>query len=113
MGGLGNVLVQSKFSRADEALADRLAVERLNGAGMNAAALADLFERIQEQERDKMGEAMDSPMWEYLSDHPSFDERITEIRGLAKTGEPKERGADQPALNTEDWAALKNICAEE
>ena len=113
MGGLGNVLVQSKFSRADEALADRLAVERLNGAGMNAAALADLFERIQEQERDKMGEAMDSPMWEYLSDHPSFDERITEIRGLAKTGEPKERGEDQPALNTEDWAALKNICAEE
>lgn len=113
MGGLGNALVQSKFSRADEALADRLAVERLNRAGMDAAALADLFERIQEQERNKMGEAMNSPMWEYLSDHPSFDERIAEIRSLTKAGEQKESGAVQPALSAEDWAALKNICAEE
>lgn len=113
VGGLGNTLVQSKFSRADEALADRLAVERMAVAGMDGAALADLFERIQEQELEKRGEGLNSPIWEYLSDHPSFDARIAEIRGLAKE-EARENSAPRtPPLNDRQWAALKGICAEE
>lgn len=116
MGGLGNTLVQSKFSRADEALADRLAVERMAASGMDGAALADLFERIQAQERDEMGEGPDVSILEYLNDHPSFDARIAEIRELAHDL-AKEEPLETPALRTpplaeQDWAALKGICAE-
>ena len=117
MGGLGNTLVQGKFSRADEALADRLAVERLAVAGMNGAALADLFERIQAQERDKLGEDADNPFLEYFSDHPSFNARIAEIRDLDNE-RTKEAVRETPAprtppLDDRQWAALKGICAEE
>ena len=117
VGGLGNTLVQSKFSRADEALADRLAVERMASAGMDGAALANLFERIQAQESEKMGEGLDSPIWEYLSDHPSFDARIAEIRGLTRDLNKEEAQEDiaprTPPLDEQEWAALKGICEEE
>ena len=112
MGGLGYTLVQNKFSRADEAQADRLGVERMLAAGLDPRPLADLFERIRAEERDESGDGAAFPAWEYLSDHPSFDSRIAEIRDLAAAAEKERLAPPAPALSAQDWADLQNICAE-
>lgn len=114
VGGFGNTLVQNKFSRTDEALADRLGAERLAASGMNPTALADLFEKIQAKEREDAKLPQSSGMWEYLSDHPDFASRIAEIYEFARAAE-QEAGAPppQPALSEADWADLKNICGED
>ena len=112
LGGLGYTLVQNRFSRADEALADRLGVERMLAFGLDPLPLADLFERIQAKERDESGDGAAAPAWEYLSDHPSFDSRIAEIRGLAEAAEEERTSPPAPALSAAEWADLQNICAE-
>lgn len=116
VGGLGYTLVQNKFSRADEALADRLGVERMLAAGLDPAPLADLFARIQAKD-DEAGGGAGYLDWEYLSDHPSFDSRIAEIRGLAEADAAEKSASGKaaaytPALSAADWADLQNICAE-
>ena len=112
VGGLGYTLVQNRFSRADEALADRMGVERMLAAGLDPMPLADLFERIEAQERDELGEGADYLTWEYLSDHPSFDSRIAEIRGLAEAAEAQRASPPAPALSAAEWTDLQNICSE-
>lgn len=109
VGGLGNTLVESRFSREDEALADALAVARLQRAGVDPAALADLFEALYQEEKQQMGELGSYLNWEYFSDHPAFAKRIADIRSRSAGG------ADTvylPALDQETWSALQGICSE-
>ena len=109
VGGLGNTLVDSRFSREDEGLADLLAVERLARAGIAPTALAGLFSALYEEEQRQMGDLHPYLSWDYLSDHPAFEKRITAIRDHAgSVGEIQYT----PAMSEDDWAALRNICAE-
>ncbi len=110
VGGLGNTLVDSKFSRDDEGLADALAVERLARAGINPAALAELFTALYAEEQQQMGAFSPYLSWDYLSDHPAFAQRIADIGDrAANLPEPQ---AYTPAMSAEAWAALQDICAE-
>jgi predicted Zn-dependent protease len=115
VGGLGYTLAESRFSRADETMADRLGVERMLAAGLSPASLADLFERIQVREGGQADAGGTYLNWEYLSSHPSLDKRIAEMRSLARAAEAE---ADvplgiTPLLSGEDWKNLRNICIEQ
>ena len=112
LGGFGDVLVENKFSREDEALADRLAVERLAAASLNPASLADLFVKFRTKEGKALGKLGTFPVWEYLSDHPDFDKRIAEIRALSKAYETRGGTPGSPALTPQEWTDLRNICGE-
>ena len=113
LGGLGNTLAQNKFSRADETLADRLGVERMLKANLDPVPLAELFEKIRDQESQDPSNASPAQLWEYLSDHPDFDSRIAAIKALAAARQPQGATPHTPALTPEDWTTLQNICAEE
>lgn len=113
LGGLGNVLIENKFSREDEALADRLAVRRMAAAALNPVALADLFAKFQDKESKERDKSITSPMWEYFSDHPDFDKRIAEIRALTEETKMPAAVSAPPVLNAQEWTDLRNICVEE
>jgi Zn-dependent protease with chaperone function len=99
IGDVSEALVSRSYSRADEAEADRIAAEMLNRAGMRSTGLISFFERLDREADDP------APAWQnYLSTHPSHQERIAKLRPLVRDGEPP--------LDADQWAALRGICEE-
>lgn len=86
-----------KFSREDEASADRGAVNMLHAAGISHRGLTAFFERLQR----KQG----STELALISTHPSTAQRIATLRAMP----------DVPAgpsdVSADDWHALKHACA--
>jgi beta-barrel assembly-enhancing protease len=87
------LLLTLKFSRQQEAEADRLGLERLKAAHVDAAGFRTFFARARQQAAPP----------EFLSSHPD-DENRAEL-AAQYTGYPVE-----PVLDAERWQALKTIC---
>ncbi len=92
--GLGEVLIALRYSRANEADADRIAVAMLERAGIRTAGLAAFLERMAERRKD-MPKAPS-----ILSTHPATRDRIAAL--------PRRAGG--PAMAEKEWLALRAIC---
>ena len=94
LAGAGEVLLGSAYSRAAERAADRTAVAMLNEAGMDSTGLAALLERFG-------ADAGDEPP-RLLASHPLTGERVGELRGMERQGEPP--------LTAAQWRAVQRMC---
>jgi Zn-dependent protease with chaperone function len=97
-GGLGAALIDSRFSREEEAEADRFAAYNAERLGFQPRALASLLERV-------AGDDAFTKALALLSTHPLTTERrrvleTTEI-GIFTT----------PAFSAEEWQAIKVMCS--
>lgn len=94
----GGMLLLFAQNRRDEARADAIALELLAEAGIDSAGLADFFARL---DRRKTGD--EDSVFSYLSTHPLTASRQRRAREAAG-------GGHRPALDVDDWRALKAIC---
>ena len=91
-------LATQKFSREDEASADRGALLKLEHAGIRRQGIRDFFDRLAKAEGDV-------PEW--LSTHPPSSERADAAQ------EASADDADlQPALDQHQWDLLSNACKD-
>ena len=89
-------VLQSSYSREEEAAADRYGAELMNKAGGNARALAIML--------GKIGGATE-PGMKILLDHPDTKARVAAINKIASAR------PSSPFLDAAGWAALQRICA--
>ena len=91
--------LNASYTREAEAQADVFALNMMQSASADAAALGTFFDRLADVER-----AMpDLPV--YLSSHPDTKARAEAARIFAKN-----QRDTKPILNAEEWQALRNIC---
>jgi len=90
-------LLQSSYSRETETAADAYGADLMNRAGGNTHAMATML--------DKIGGATE-PGMKILLDHPETKARVAAIRKMAGNQPPSA------FLDTSEWSALKQICAE-
>lgn len=88
----------NRYSRGEEAEADRTAVDLLQKAAINPQALADFFTALEKE--PQAGADPWAPAW--LSDHPALADRIASTRAAAAA---QPQGAWQPVLG--NWNALQ------
>jgi len=96
-GGMAETLLVLSYSRQFEEEADAGAVELLAGAGIDTAAFANFFDRLEQS-------GGGGPLPAILASHPAPQERSAMLR--AHPG-----AATSPALDAGDWESLKAICA--
>jgi len=102
LGQGGALLALLSYTRQDEAAADRVALELLRRAGVDAGGFADFFDRLKRDEEAKGGSSEFAGL-ELLRTHPNTVERQARARDAAGQGR-------RPALSAEQWQALKRIC---
>ncbi len=102
---LGVQALESSYSRADEAAADRIGTELLRAAGADPGALAATFERLQKVQ-EATGKIELGRIGAFLNTHPPYDERIAAARAQTKT-------TAKPLLTAPEWQAIKSICEQE
>ena len=100
--GVGARLVKtaitSTYSRDDELDADRSGVEMLNAAGLDSHGLNSFFDTL-----DAKGQEIPGAL-EFLSTHPTGDNRKEQLKDLVKDG--------TPAMTNAEWAALQQVCQQ-
>ena len=99
VGGYTNALLATAYSRAAEDGADRFALELLHGAAISPAATAGFFRRLSK------GAEGPERMLAYLNTHPVSADRARRFDAGVQRG-----AAYRPALDAQQWAALRNIC---
>jgi predicted Zn-dependent protease len=95
----GAVLLQLRYSRDAERLADSHAREILRKAGISPKPVGEFFERFAERGTDGDG------AWQYLSTHPSSRER-------AKLFFAEPTYLTKPILTDKEWADLRAVCGK-
>ena len=98
--GLSQRYLQSAYSREAELAADTFAHRQMNRAGLDPAALARVFVRLQAE----TGQG-DLGVLRHLSTHPELLDRA-EAALVAGSG----ARAEAVALSAQDWQALRGIC---
>ena len=98
--GLGNALLSAGYSREAERAADIFSIDLMTKAGGNAAALADILERVAENEKGGLSETL-----AILRSHPLTRERAAAIRAQAGPD-----ASERAILSGVEWAALRGIC---
>lgn len=95
---VGTVLIDSRFSREAETVADKFAVTSLHRLGLQPNALGDLLDRVAAD--DQVTAALS-----ILGNHPLTAERRTAMKAL-------EFGSDvvEPVLTTADWEIIRTAC---
>ncbi|MCK0169411.1 M48 family metallopeptidase [Jannaschia sp. S6380] len=96
--GVAGQAIVSNYSRGAETRADRFAFDQLTKVGLPPSAMASFFAKT----RDVWGESEGLAM--HFSSHPQLTARI---EAATQIGDPSTTA---PALNAEDWAALRDIC---
>lgn len=97
----GQALIDSRYSRAAESEADDYSIEHMRAAGISTAATASLFERLGKEEA-----GMPSVL-AYMASHPPSAERRRRFDAAAKG-----LARPQPALDPEQWAAVRAMCGK-
>jgi predicted Zn-dependent protease len=92
-----------RFSRDDEAEADKRGIEYMEAMGLDPAALARFFDRVSKIEKQAEIAGVETP--EFLSSHPDSGRRAASARAKARPG------AAQP-LTPAEWAAVRAACAD-
>jgi beta-barrel assembly-enhancing protease len=96
-----------KFSRSEEAEADQKGMVILSKAHIKPDAMIQFFERTKKWSKtDKDLKVLD-PLEEMLSNHPTDDKRIEELRRLLRT---LPSGSYQPLAI--DWNSFQKRCRE-
>ncbi len=96
LSGVGSTVIESGYSRDAESASDIMAVTALNQLGLTARPLADFLSRLTESD------PISAAIPEFLSTHPSGENRADEIRRLSQ--------ANGRALSKFDWEAVQNLC---
>lgn len=97
-GGLGAMIIDSRNSRESEREADAFAAEAAKRLGYAPTALADLLDRVAE---DDSGAAV----FALLSSHPLTVERRQNLRTLAE-----DASVATTAFTADEWRAIKSLC---
>lgn len=95
-------IISADYTQAAEAAADAHAYALLIDADLSPEALANLFERL----LSEVGEV--PQIVQHFLAHPTMADRIAAARAAVPEGFQA-----RPALSSEDWAALQDICAAE
>lgn len=91
-----------RYQRADEESADNYAVQMLQAAGIDAAGLPRMLERMN-------GDAGEEPeALQYLSSHPLTADRVRRLKALAVQTSAEPR----PLLSGYDWQRVAHMCGE-
>lgn len=96
LSGVGSTVIESGYSREAEAASDMMAVTALNQLGLTARPLGDFLSRLTESD------PISAAIPEFLSTHPSGENRADEIRRLSQ--------ANGRALSKFEWEAVQNLC---
>ncbi|WP_425228429.1 M48 family metallopeptidase [Sphingomonas sp.] len=99
VGGYTNTLLATAYSRQAEANADVYAMDLLRRAQVSPAATAEFFRRLGK------GSGGTERMLAYLNTHPVSADRAQQF-----TASADPHIAYRPALDADQWAALRNIC---
>lgn len=92
-GALAGMVLQSKYSRDFERMADRYAAEVLMDNGLPPEALGTMLKKI-EASNKVPGARQDDAIPDYISTHPSTEERMKDIKAF--TGR-RAQDKDRPA----------------
>jgi predicted Zn-dependent protease len=87
------LLMHMRYSRTEEADADRGGLERLKAAHVDPAGLEDFFERMDREHS----------VPEILSDHPSDTSRAEMVKEIHAT-------SFEPVLSDDEWKLLRRSC---
>lgn len=96
LAGIGNIMIGSAYGREAEREADDFGVAMMNGAGLNAAPLADFLDRLHTQQ------GQIEELFSFVLTHPASKERAGTVRKMS-TG-------SEPALSSEEWSLVKTMC---
>jgi Zn-dependent protease with chaperone function len=97
-GAIGSSLIDNRFSRQDEAEADRFAADTAQRLGYSTKGLADLLERVAKDDSFSRALAL-------FSNHPLTDERRRALEALeTPVADPR------PAFSDVEWAAIRDMC---
>ena len=97
-GGLGAMLIDTRFSRQAEAEADRFSATVAARLGFDPVGLPNLLERVAADDDFTRAFAL-------LSTHPLTDERRRALEALAQ---PRDDTVEP--FSDEEWRAIKTIC---
>lgn len=100
-GGLGAVLVDSHFSREEEAQADQFSADTARRLGFSPTGLVRLLERVAEDDAFSKALAL-------LSTHPLTEERRRALERAAVAD-----AALTPVFSADEWQAIKTMCKTE
>ena len=117
---IGLLLTQLRYTRVAEREADGHAVRILKQAGISAKGFGDFFERLEpkltnpaaktdddkkDERKDERKVSLGSRIFasEILRSHPLTTDRLALVRA-------QPAYASTPALSTEDWQALREMC---
>jgi predicted Zn-dependent protease len=113
---IGLLLTQLRYTRVAEREADGHAVRILKQAGISAKGFGDFFERLEPKltnpaaktddgKKDERKVSLGSRIFasEILRSHPLTTDRLALVRA-------QPAYASTPALSTEDWQALREMC---
>lgn len=104
MTNIGLMLAELSYSRDAERQADMQGLALLKKAGIAPQGLADFFRRVTRSESRSGKTALPGRALDVLSTHPATEERMRMV-------EHQPTYAASPALSSEDWQALRGICA--
>lgn len=96
-GMVGSSLIDNRFSRQDEAQADRFAADTASRLGFSSEGLLDLLERVAKDDSFSRALAL-------FSNHPLTDQRRAALEALATSAETT------PAFTVAEWQAIRDMC---
>lgn len=102
IGGYTNMVLSTAYSRSAETRADDFAIAALKQSGISTKPTAAFFRRL--SGKDPLNKSTAASVLAYVSSHPVSAVRAERFEAAANI--PGTR----PALDAEQWAALKSIC---
>jgi predicted Zn-dependent protease len=103
IGGYTNMLLSTAYSRSAETRADDFAIAALKQSGISTKATAAFFRRLEDKTPGSKSGA--ASMLAYVSSHP-----VSAVRAQRFDNATAGSTGVRPALDAEQWAALKAIC---
>ncbi|MFB5650989.1 M48 family metallopeptidase [Leptospira wolffii] len=105
---IGVAVFDQKFSREYESEADEIALDKLKNSKIGASGFLSFFERLKEEyETPAEGEENKTKIPDFMSSHPSTDDRIQNVKNaISIPGYPK----GGLGIGRKEWNRIKNLC---